>query len=178
VVVYTGGLLAWKGVDLLVSAARQLPEVRFVIAGGMDADVAVLKQQAADLRNVRFEGFQPPERVATYLAAADLGVVPNRSKPAISSRYTSPLKIFEAMAVGLPLVVSDLPSMRDVLSADEAEFVAPDDALALSAGLRSLLGDAARRRELSEKLRSRAPEATWDARARRILDWMATRVSS
>ncbi len=175
VVVYTGGLLAWKGVDLLVAAARELPETRFVIAGGMDADVAALRQQAVGASNVRFDGFQPPERVVTYLAAADLGVVPNRSTPAISSRYTSPLKIFEAMAMGLPLVVSDLPSMRDVLAPEEAEFVPPDDAAALAAGLRRLLADSNRRHELSARMAARAPDSTWDARARRLLEWMESR---
>ena len=108
-VVYTGGLLAWKGVEILVQAARLMPEVRFVIVGGMDADVKRIRAQAQDLANVDVLGFQAPSRVPLYLAAADLGVVPNRSQPAISSRYTSPLKIFEAMALGLPLVVSDLP---------------------------------------------------------------------
>ncbi|MCB9915504.1 MAG: glycosyltransferase [Planctomycetes bacterium] len=174
VVVYTGGLLAWKGVDLLVEAAAQRPELRVVVAGGMDADVAALRPAAERAGNVRLDGFQPPERVALYLAAADLGVVPNRSTPAISARYTSPLKLFEAMAVGLPLVVSDLPSMRDVLAEDEALFVAPDDAGALAAGLARLAGTRPCAR-LAERLRARAPEATWDARAARLLAWMAAR---
>ena len=102
VVAYAGGLLPWKGVDLLVDAARRLPELLFVVAGGMDADVARLRERGGDLPNVRIAGFQPPERVPLLLAAADLGVVPNRSQPAISARYTSPLKVFEAMAAGLP----------------------------------------------------------------------------
>jgi len=172
VVVYTGGLLAWKGVDLLVEAARELPDVQFVIAGGMDADVATLAQRAIGLDHVRLDGFQPPERVALYLAAADLGVVPNRSTPAISARHTSPLKVFEAMAAGLPLVVSDLPSMRDVLQEDEACFVAPDDAGALAEGLRTLIEDEDRRRGLARAIVVRAADHTWDARTDRLLKWM------
>ncbi|MCA8980531.1 MAG: glycosyltransferase, partial [Planctomycetes bacterium] len=110
IVVYTGGLLEWKGVELLVESARALPDVQVVVAGGMSADVERIRRLAAGVDNLRIDGFQPPDRVALYLAAADLGVVPNRSTPAISSRFTSPLKVFEAMAVGLPLVASDLPS--------------------------------------------------------------------
>lgn len=172
VVVYTGGLLAWKGVDVLVEAARRLPGIQFLIAGGMDADVQALSSRAGDLKNVRFDGFQPPERVACYLVAGDLGVVPNRSEPAISSRYTSPLKIFEARAVGLPLVVSDLPSMRDVLDPEEAVFVAPDLAEDLAVGIRELLGDEVRRSAMARRMREQAPEHTWDARAERLLEWM------
>lgn len=172
-VVYTGGLLDWKGIDVLIAAAKELPDVYFAIAGGMDADVARLRQKAGGLANVRIDGFQPPERVKLYLAAGDVGVVPNRSQPEISARYTSPLKVFEALAVGLPLVVSDLPSLREILTPEEeAVFVAPDDAHALAAGLATLLGDPSRRAAIAARMRARAPSHTWDARATRILAWM------
>ncbi|HVS18396.1 MAG TPA: glycosyltransferase, partial [Planctomycetota bacterium] len=87
-VVYTGGLLEWKGVEVLVDAARELPQVRFVLAGGMAADVARVSERARGLANVRVDGFQAPGRVPLYLAAADVLAVPNRSQPAISARYT------------------------------------------------------------------------------------------
>lgn len=172
VVVYTGGLLAWKGVDVLIEASRTLTDVRFVIAGGMEADVQAMRALARGLDHVQIVGFQPPDRVPLYLAAADVGVVPNRSTPAISARYTSPLKVFEAMAVGLPLVVSDLPSMRDILGPEEAVFVKPDDGNALAEALKSLLRDDARRKKLGQTLGLRAQEHTFDARAARILKWM------
>ncbi len=173
VVVYTGGLLAWKGADVLVAAARRVSGATFLVAGGMDADVAQLRERAAGAANVRLDGFQPPARVPLYLAAADVGVVPNRSEPAISARYTSPLKVFEAMAARLPLVVSDLPSLRDVLvPGRDAVFVAPDDPAALAAGIERVLGDEALRARLAARMRERAPAHTWDARARRVLAWM------
>lgn len=176
VVVYTGGLLAWKGVELLVDAARALPALTFVIAGGMDADVARLRERAAGLDNVRLDGFQPPARVATYLAAADLGVIPNRSTPAISARYTSPLKAFEAMAAGLPLVVADLPSLRELFTdGEDARLFVADDVDALAAALAEVMGDAELRMGLGRRLGARAVEHTWDARAARLLDWMAAR---
>lgn len=176
VVVYTGGLLEWKGADLLVDAARELADVQFVIAGGMPQDVERLRARAAGLANVRLDGFQPPERVLDYLAAADLGVAPNRSQPAISARYTSPLKVFESMAVGLPLVASDVPSLRELLThGEDAWLVAPDDPKALAAGLRRVLDDAPLRSRLAQRFLARAPQHTWDARARRILAWMEER---
>lgn len=173
-VVYTGGLLAWKGVDVLVDAAREL-DAQVVIAGGMDADVAQLRRRAAGLAHVRIDGFQPPGRVGLYLAAGDVGVVPNRSTPAISARYTSPLKVFEAMGAGLPLVASDLPSLREVLDEKVATFVTPDDAGALAAGLRGVLEDAERRGRMAAAMRARAAEHTWGARAERLLEWMEAR---
>jgi glycosyltransferase involved in cell wall biosynthesis len=174
-VAYTGGLLAWKGAELLVDAARELPDLQFVIAGGMEADVARLRERASRAANVRIDGWQAPGLVPTYLAAADIGVVPNRSHPPISARYTSPLKIFEAMAVGLPLVVSDLPSLREILSPEEAAFFEADSAPALARALRELARDEPRRTALSERMRARAHAHTWDARAARLLEWMGER---
>ena len=171
-VVYFGGLLRWKGVDVLVEAARRLTGVHVVIAGGMEADVAALRRRAEGVEGMRIDGFQRPDRAPLYLAAADVTVVPNRGEPLISARYTSPLKVFEAMAVGLPLVVSDLPSLRDVLSEEQAAFVAPEDPAALAGALESVLQDDARRAAMRRALLSAAPRHTWDARAARLLDWM------
>ncbi len=172
VVSYTGGLLAWKGIDTAVAAARLLPAVTFVIAGGMRQDVARLRRAAGDLANLRVDGFQPPERVPLYLAAADLGLVPNLAEPAISARYTSPLKVFEAMAAGLPLVVSDLPSLREILDETQARFTPPGDHAALAAAIGVLLADRPLRSALSAAMSAAAPRHTWDARAKRILAWM------
>ncbi len=172
-VVYTGGLLTWKGVDVLVDAARALPDVYFVIAGGLEPDVAALRVHAGGIANVRIDGFQAPERIALYLAAGDVGVVPNRARPAISAKYTSPLKVFESMAAGLPLVASDLPSLREVLRADEdALFVTPEDPRALAAALERMLADSSLRARFAANLRARAPQHTWDARAARLAAWM------
>jgi glycosyltransferase involved in cell wall biosynthesis len=171
-VVYTGGLMDWKGVDVLVAAARLLPRARFAIAGGQGADVERLRAAAAGLANVRIDGFRPPEEVPLYLAAGDVAVVPNRSAPAIAARYTSPLKVFEAMAAGTPLVVSDLPALREILSPEQAVFVAADDPQALAEGIGRLLGDPPLRARIAAALRAGAEGITWDARAARILAWI------
>lgn len=172
VVVYAGGLLPWKGVDVLVEAARAMPGTRFVVAGGADEDLRRLREQAKGLSNVRFDGFVAPEAVASYLAAADVGVAPNRSRPAISARHTSPLKVFEAMACGLPLVASDLPSLRDALDESVAAFCAPDDPASLAAALERLLWDADRLRAMRLAGPRKAARHAWDARAARILAWL------
>ena len=141
VVLYAGGLLRWKGVDVLVDAARdpRLAGTLVLVVGGMDRDVAALRACVAGARNVRIDGFRPAGDIPLYLAAADVGVVPNRAAPRISSHYTSPLKVFEALASGLPLVVSDLPSLRDVLDDETATFVEAEDAAALAGGVATLL---------------------------------------
>ncbi len=175
-VAYTGGLLEWKGVDVLVDAARSVPEASFVIAGGMEADVERVRRHAQGLSNVRLDGFQAPGRVPLYLSAADVLAIPNRSAPAISARYTSPLKVFEAGAIGAAVVASDLPALRALLSHGQDAWLVPaDEAQALAQGLRKLLSDGALRSRLGSALKARVREHTFDARAARILAWMASR---
>ena len=175
-VVYTGGLMTWKGVELLIDAARRLPELLFVIAGGMKSDVERLRPLAEGLENLRLDGFQPPERIALYLAAGDLGVIPNRSTPEISARYTSPLKAFESMAAGLPLVASDLPSLREILvDESHAVFVPADSGEVLAEGVQRLMSDPELRASMAFNGRARAADISWDARAERLLAWMAAR---
>jgi len=177
VVVYTGGLMTWKGVQHLIGAAWRLPQLEFVIAGGMKSDVERLRPITEGLTNLRLEGFQPPERIGLYLAAGDLGVIPNRSTPEISARYTSPLKAFESMAAGLPLVASELPSLREILIDERhAVFVAADSDETLAAGIERLMGDADLRESMAKSGRARVKDISWDARAERLLSWMAARV--
>jgi glycosyltransferase involved in cell wall biosynthesis len=83
------------------------------------------------------------------------------------------------MAVGLPLVVSDLPSLRELFTdGADARFFAADDAEALAAAIGAVMGDEELRRGLGERLLARAPEHTWDARAARLLAWMDRRESA
>ncbi|MEZ5977097.1 MAG: glycosyltransferase family 4 protein [Planctomycetota bacterium] len=175
-VVYTGSLLDWKGVDVLLDAAERMPQARFVVVGGDDARIAELRR-GRELANVRFTGFRPPSEVLHHLWAADVAVVPNRSRPAISSRYTSPLKVFEAMAAGVPIVASDLPSLRDVLEHGRTGWLVPaDDPDALARGLGTVLSDQALRVKLATRARIEVTRHAWESRARRILAFMSERL--
>ena len=175
-VVYTGGLMTWKGVEHLIGAAKRLPQLEFVIAGGMKSDVERLRPLTQGLSNLRMDGFQAPERIGLYLAAGDVGVIPNRSTPKISARYTSPLKAFESMAAGLPLVASELPSLREILIDEtHAVFVAPDSDEAIVAGIERLMGDGDLRKSMTLSGRARKKDISWDARAERLVAWMAAR---
>jgi len=119
---------------------------------------------------VEMPGLVPQAEVARELARARVVAVPVR-RTAMTLRHTSPLKAFEAMAAGRPVLASDLPSSREFLRHGEnAWLVPPDDVDALAAGLRALVSDDA----LSEKIARRAFEDavdfSWDTRARRLLD--------
>jgi glycosyltransferase involved in cell wall biosynthesis len=173
VVVYAGHLYAWKGVDVLLDALRELGDVRGLIVGGheKEPDLARLREQAARLGisdRVTFTGLVAPPDVAGHLRAGSVLVLPNPAS-AISTRFTSPLKLFEYMAAGRPIVASDLPSIREVLRHEQnALLVEPGDAAALAAGVRRLLDDRPLADRLAQAAVTDVASYSWDRRAERL----------
>ena len=173
VVGYAGHLYPWKGVDVLVEALARRPDVDGLIVGGHPAErdrqrVEALVASHALGDRVALAGQVPPREVARRLAQASILVLPNTAS-AVSERYTSPLKLFEYLALGRPIVASDLPAIREVLTDEvDALLVPPGDPAALAAAIGRLAGDAGLAARLAAAARARAAAFTWDARAERL----------
>lgn len=172
-VVYAGHLYPWKGVDVLVKALVHLPNVRTVIVGGHPAegDRARLEALASELgvgNRVTFTGFISRLKVAEVLGSADVLVMPHTSTP-VSDRYASPLKLFEYMAAGKPIVASNLSAVREVLrDGDTACLVSPGDDRALASGIARVLGDPAWAARIARAAFDAASAYTWARRAERL----------
>jgi glycosyltransferase involved in cell wall biosynthesis len=173
VAAYAGHLYPWKGVDVFVRSLVHAPDVRGLIVGGHpgESDLARITSLAGDLGvrdRITITGLLPPGDVAARLAGASMLVLPNTAS-AISARYTSPLKLFEYLALGRPIVASDLPSIREVLEhGASAWLVPPGDPEALGAALVRLAGDAALSARLAAGASALMPRYSWDARAARL----------
>jgi glycosyltransferase involved in cell wall biosynthesis len=166
-IVYAGSFFGWKGVDDLADAARTLPGLRIRLIGGGEARIAQLRARAGSAgATLDFAGHIPHGRVAAELARACIAVLPNRADP--DSAFTSPIKLFEYMAAGCALVVSDLPSLREVLGQDDAVWTAPGDAASLASAIRVLAEDPQRARRLGARVREKARSYTWAARGERL----------
>jgi glycosyltransferase involved in cell wall biosynthesis len=174
-VVYAGHLYPWKGVDVLIDAVALLPGVTCTIVGGLpgEPDLMRLEHRAAALGirdRVRFTGMVRPSEVSAHLATAHVLVLPN-TPSGVSERYTSPLKLFEYLAAGRPIVASDLPALREVVRHDvEAWLVTPGDAAVLAGGIAHVLADADLAARLAGAGRALSASFTWDARAERLED--------
>ncbi len=174
IVVYTGSIdEPWKGVGVLVEAAREFgDEYLFVIVGGKPHYVDYFYSLYPKRPNVELVGHRPHDEIPLYLRAADVVVLPNSAKQEISRLSTSPMKLFEYMAAGRPMVASDLPSLREVLNHENALLVAPDDPSALAEGIRTLVADTQRAAALAGRARRDVERYTWEKRATAILAFM------
>ena len=173
VVAYAGHLYAWKGVDVLLRALALVPEARGLIVGGheKEPDLGRVKGLASELGivdRVTFAGLVEPGKVPDLLASAMILALPNPAS-AISTHFTSPLKLFEYMAAGRAIVASDLPSIREVLRhTEEALLVEPGSPEALADAIRTLIADRALAERLANAAAAAAPNYTWTRRAEKL----------
>jgi glycosyltransferase involved in cell wall biosynthesis len=169
IIMYTGHLYPWKGVDTLFEAAKLFDtNYDFVFVGGTKKDIEESRKKTELQTNITIKGAVPQSDIPRYLKAADIVVLPNSGKFKISTSYTSPMKLFEYMASGTPMVASDLPSLREVIDEKSTYFFKADDAISLAHILREALSS---KKAIVKALHARevVSKYTWDNRAKRII---------
>ena len=175
VVCYTGTLEPYQGLDLLIGAApavlARAADTRFVIVGGNADGIERLRRLASGAgaaveRAFVFVPAVPPEDVRLYHAMADVLVT-------CRARGTNtPLKVYQYLRAGKPIVATRIRSHTQVLDDDCAELVDPAPA-SLAEGLLRVILDAERARGLARRAgalaEARYGEATYVARLQGLL---------
>ncbi len=138
VVGFTGTLRPWHGMQSLGAAFRRFhatyPNSELLIVGDGPARAELLDELGPAAKSTHITGKVEMSRVPELLARMDIAVAPY---PNLDDFYFSPLKIFEYMAAGLPVVASRIGDIPNYLSHDESAFlVEPGDPETLAAALR------------------------------------------
>jgi glycosyltransferase involved in cell wall biosynthesis len=187
VIGFIGTFGPWHGAEVLAEAYGRLlarrPELRdttrlFMIGDGLRLEAT--RQRLAEERaaaNALFAGRTAQADGPAHLAACDILVSPHVPNPDGTPFFGSPTKLFEYMAMGKPIVASDLDQIGEVLEHDRtAWLVRPGDADSLAAGIETLLDDPDRAARLGQAARERAVEAhTWRAHVERIIEALRER---
>jgi len=174
-VVYTGHLYSWKGVDTLAQAAGLLSDdIRIFCVGGTPSDIRNFRQTYAGVPSLSIVGHRNHAEVPIWQKAADVLVLPNTGRDNISKYYTSPMKLFEYMASGRPIVATDLPSIMEILDNDAAFICKPDDPSAMAAAIKRAFDDPLHAARLAQRSHHKSRNFTWRARASRILTFIDT----
>jgi glycosyltransferase involved in cell wall biosynthesis len=145
---YVGGIYPGRGVETVVVMARELPHVDFHIIGGDEKTVAFWKEEKGATDNIIFHGHQPHVALRHFYPRLDALLAPFQNKVTVhggagdTRRWMSPLKIFEYMATGKPMLCTDFPVLREVLRHDDNAVLLPaEDDAAWTAAVAALAED-------------------------------------
>ncbi len=173
-VVYSGALYPFKGVDLLIDSAEELPEIQFVITGGTEAQVQAYQQLARDknIENVEFLGWiLPRERLVSLFQAADILVHPHCAGK--SADFTNPVKFFQYMAAGTPIVATEIPPLIEFKASPLiASWCTPDDPHKLAQSILHTLETYPRKMEGYAASIDFAQQFSWENRITKILSYI------
>ncbi len=173
-IIYTGSLFGWKGVDTIIKAMCYLPRQRLWVLGGSAREI-LEKQTLAEQWKVRerclFRGYVSRAELTEPLAKAYIGVLPNHREE-ISERFTSPLKLFEYMAAGKVIVASDLPSIREILDESKAYLCPPASPRSLAEAIDSVYRDHEGAQRRIAVAKETARHFSWDCRAKTICKFL------
>ncbi|MBN2207790.1 MAG: glycosyltransferase family 4 protein [Candidatus Coatesbacteria bacterium] len=175
VVGFIGSLKGWQGVRTLIRAASILlaerDDVRFLVVGGGNNLHTYRKMvdEAALSGKFFLVGPKPHSLIPSYIAAADICVAPYTPQQEF---YFSPIKLLEYISCAKPIVASDLPPIRRMLThGQDALLAKPGDEMDLAAKIAELLDDAESRKRLARSAHERfAGKKTWALCAQRVLD--------
>lgn len=174
-VAFVGGLVAWHGIDTMLAAAKHPawpPDVRLVVVGdGIEREKLLT---ASERGEVTWLGKQPYEDIPKYLRGADAALCVIEDPDGRSSTGVAPLKLFEAMACGTPVIVSDLPFQADVVRDEQAGVVVPPgDPEAIAVAVRRLVDNRDEARAMGRRGAAYvSAHASWRARANATADIM------
>lgn len=148
VILYSGTFEAYQGLPMLIDASPRVlaarPDALFVLVGGTPAQVADMRRRAAELKvagSVLFTGNLSPNATKTFMRRADVLVSPRMKGT------NTPLKIYEYLASGKPIVATRHPTHTQILTDHEA-VLAECDASSFAEGILEALNDPERARDV------------------------------
>lgn len=176
---YIGSLYRGRGIELIIELAKECPWAEFHVIGGTDEDVRNWCNQVDGLDNLTFYGFIPPAELDAYRIAVDVLLAPYQEDLETiggtnTVEWMSPLKLFEYMAAGTPIICSNLPVIHEIVRDDDTAMLCdPDDVNEWIEALKTLEQDRSLREDLGRNAQKEfLRKYTWERRAERILDFL------
>jgi glycosyltransferase involved in cell wall biosynthesis len=174
---YFGHLYKGRGIEIIEQMAIARPNVLFVVVGGNPEDVETRKA-AGQSKNIKFIGHVSHPIAKNIMKLVDILLMPYQESVSIgvsghdTAKWMSPMKMFEYLASGTPIISSELPVLKEVLiDGENCLMVPPACAKSWVTALDTLLDNS----KLSYKLGNQGHqqycrEHTWDKRALKILE--------
>ncbi len=172
-VAYIGHLMRSKGIPGMLSATKALSKknIQLAMFGGSPAEAKqLLDTEEAKESNFSITPFLPPAEMFRELGrVASIGIVALEEN-FYNRHLTCPVKALDFLALGMPVVASDLPSTREVLG-DAALYFPANDGKLMVDQISNLLDNASLYCSLSKIACARATLLCWESRAKELIDW-------
>lgn len=156
--------------ELLIDVAGRLPEVSFALVGPIETDVSSLRRSP----NIRLLGPRPHAEVPSYIREFAVGIVPYRLTEYTLHVY--PVKVGEYLAMGIPVVSTDLPEIRRFSAAHGNVVATASGAEAFGRAIREALTNGASSEAVLRRIEA-ARENTWDQRISEMSTLIEQRVA-
>ncbi len=174
-VVYTGKPYNDRGVETLIDSAKFLDgSTLILIVGSLPEDMKRINRMVEENNlqgKIRIEGHKPSCEIPQYQLAADVLVMPYSTIWNLQE-WASPIKMFEYMSSGNPIVSTDFPNIREILNEQNSVLVPPDDSQALAIGIRKCLENKEFSRSIGKRACAQVREYSWGNRSARTIDFM------
>ena len=165
---YSGHFYPGRGVDLLFELAKLLPHIHFLLVGGNEKDIEPWREylKSHDILNLTLTGFVSKIKLPSYLAAADILVMPYGKEIHISTGIStteviSPMKMFDYLASGRPIISSEIPVLHEVLHSKNTIFCPSDDIQSWAAAIDMLSSDSSLRSNMGKNGKLEAQKYAW-----------------
>lgn len=173
---YVGSLYRGKGVEVVGALAGRMSRDRFTVVGGSPEQVDCWKEQFP-YPNIEWRGFVSPQEAVQCQRRFDVLLMPPLDRVCAMgnrgdiAKWMSPLKLFEYMSSGVPIVASDIPVLREILEQERNCLLAsPTDISAWERAVDRLRSDVALRRSLADAaLDDLRQRYTWATRVSNVL---------
>lgn len=171
IVLYAGRFYAWKGLEIIPRAAALSPEIRWQVVGDTREKFAAVVDEPLP-SNMHFAGGRAYGEMPLWIAAADAVLVLGTKRDEQSYRWTSPMKLFEYLAAGRPILASATPAIKEVVGAGESLLYEPDDAEDLVRKARQAVAGGEDTATLIRQAAELARRLTWNNRAKRVIHFI------
>ncbi|MHA1757315.1 MAG: glycosyltransferase, partial [Promethearchaeota archaeon] len=171
IILYVGNLYLYRGIDTIINCSKYLSDLnlKFYIIGGTRSQIKYWKSLSKNNKKIIFLGFKDHSLVPFYLKSADILLAPY-SKKCKTSRWMSPMKLFEYMAAEVPIIASDLKRIKDICGKNGCLTFNSDDPKDLSKKIRLLLSQEDLQQQLIKNSFKKVQKYTYIIRATKILE--------
>jgi len=175
---YGGHLFKGRGIEIIEELSVLMPHIDFYLWGGVEKLLDYWRRRTKNIKNIYFEGFVKNSILADEMANCDILIMPYREEVAVfgnkgnTVKWMSPLKMFEYMATGRPIIASDLAALKEVLrDGHNAVLVPCGDIEKWKTAVGVLISNKSLAAKIGRNARNDVESKyTWDIRVKKILE--------